>query len=131
MSDPSAPPLAERVLVLAPTARDANRTLAVLAGASVAAVACPDLSALCQAIAAGAGTAVLTQEAVMADQAGALAAVVRAQPPWSDLPLVVLAGGGTDSAAAALVLETLGNVTLLDRPIRIATLVSAVRAALR
>jgi signal transduction histidine kinase len=121
----------ERVLVLAPTARDAARTLEVLSAAAVAAVACPDLGALCRGVAAGAGAAVLTEEVVRADRAGALAAAVRGQPPWSDLPLVVLTGGGADSAAAAVALETLGNVTLLDRPVRVATLVSAVRAALR
>ena len=131
MSEPAAPAAEERVLVLAPTPRDAARTLDVLASAAVAAVACPDLDALCRGMTAGAAAAVLTEEAVLADRAGALAAAVRGQPPWSDLPLVVLTGGGTDSAAAAVALETLGNVTLLDRPVRVATLVSAVRAALR
>ena len=131
MRDPSDPPAEGRVLVLAPTVKDAARTVAVLAGEAVPAAACADLAALCRGVAAGAGAAVLTEDAVAADRAGALAAAVRAQPPWSDVPLVVLAGGGADSAAAVLALETLGNVTLLDRPVRVATLVSAVRAALR
>jgi signal transduction histidine kinase len=121
----------QRVLVLAPTPKDAARTLSVLAGADVEAVACPDLGVLCRGVAAGAGAAILTEEAVMGDRAGTLAAAVREQPSWSDVPLVVLTGGGADSAAAAVALETLGNVTLLDRPVRVATLVSTVRAALR
>src|SRR4051812_46337567 len=127
MSETAAPSVEERVLVLAPTARDAARTLEVLSAAAVAAVACPDLGALCRGVAAGAGAVVLTEEAVRAAGAGGLAAAGRGQPPWSDLPLVVLMGGGADSAAAAVALETLGNVTLLDRPVRVATLVSAVR----
>jgi signal transduction histidine kinase/CheY-like chemotaxis protein len=120
-----------RVLILAPTDRDATLSLAMLAGAGVTAVACRDVDTLCQGLAAGCGAAILTEEAILADRTRCVTAIVRDQPPWSDLPLIVLTGGGTDSHAAALALETLGNVTLLDRPVRVATLVSAVRAALR
>jgi signal transduction histidine kinase len=131
MSSPTDRAAEERVLVLAPTARDATRTVAVLAGASVYACACPNLAAVCREVSAGAGAVVLTEEAVLADPTGTLAAAVRAQPPWSDLPLVILNGGGANAAAAGFAMETLGNVTLLDRPVRVTTLVSAVRAALR
>lgn len=119
------------VLILAPTERDAAVSLAILREAGVAAEACADLPALCRGLAAGAGAAVLTEEAVAGDRAGHLAALVRDQPAWSDFPLVVLTTGGADSPAAILALETLGNVTLLDRPVRVSTLISAVRAALR
>ena len=131
MSDPAGTPAGDRVLVLAPTGKDADRSRSILAGAGVAAVPCPDVAGLCRELAAGAGAAVLTEEAVTGDRDGCLAAAVRDQPPWSDLPLIVLTGGGADSPAAARAFETLGNVTLLDRPVRVATLVSAVRAALR
>ena len=120
-----------RVLVLAPTERDAALSVAVLAGAGVTAVVCTTLDSLCRGLEAGAGAAILTEEAILSDRRGRIAHAVRDQPPWSDLPLIVLMRDGTDSHAAALALETLGNVTLLDRPVRVATLVSAVRAALR
>jgi signal transduction histidine kinase/CheY-like chemotaxis protein len=120
-----------RVLVLAPTERDAALSLSLLEGAGVTAVACPNLDTLCRGLEAGAGAAVLTEEAILADRTNCLATAVHNQPPWSDLPLIVLMGGGTDSHAAGLAMETLGNVTLLDRPVRVATLVCAVRAALR
>ena len=42
-----------------------------------------------------------------------------------------LAGEGADSELALRTLETLGNVTLLERPVRVPALVSAVRASLR
>jgi signal transduction histidine kinase len=86
---------------------------------------------LCRELTAGAGAAVLTGEAVLADADGCVGKVVRGQPPWSDLPLVVLTDGGADSPVAALALETLGNVTLLDRPVRVSTLISTVQSALR
>ena len=55
------------------------------------------------------------------------------QEPWSDFPLIVLTGGVSVSPAGIRLLETirpLGNVTLIERPVRIMTLVSSVRAAL-
>ena len=57
--------------------------------------------------------------------------ILAAQPPWSDLPVLVLTRSGADSAALDEAVRTLGNVTLLERPVRVATLLSAVRTALR
>jgi len=48
-----------------------------------------------------------------------------------DLPILILTHHGADSAAAAHATETLGNVTLLERPTRKTALLSAVRSALR
>ena len=120
-----------RVLVLAPTARDAALSRGVLADADVPCEVCPDLDAVCREMEAGAGAAVVTEEALGGDGETCLSEALGRQPPWSDFPLIVLTGGGADSLAAARALETLGNVTLLERPVRVATLVSAVRAALR
>ena len=57
--------------------------------------------------------------------------VLDAQPPWSDLPVLVLTRPGADSAESGEAVRTLGNVTLLERPVRVATLLSAVRTAMR
>jgi len=124
-------PAEERVLVLAPTERDGGLSRIILAEAGVGVMVCQDLEHLCREMAAGCGAAVLTGEAILRDHRSCLADVVRGQPPWSDLPLIVLTGGGADSPAAAVALETLGNVTLLDRPVRVSTLISIVRSALR
>ena len=63
-----------------------------------------------------------------------LARVLKEQPPWSDLPLIVLSCAG-DSAAITnpwlAELGPLGNVTVIERPVRPATLISVVRAAVR
>src|SRR5919205_695529 len=56
------------------------------------------------------------------------------QPPWSDFPLVVLTGGGESAPGGTDILKSLGdavNVTLVERPTRVITILSAVRAALR
>src|SRR5581483_9556607 len=52
---------------------------------------------------------------------------------WSDVPVLLFAGGpGADMTVRAIrSIETLRNVTLLERPLRLAAVLSSVRAALR
>jgi signal transduction histidine kinase len=76
----------------------------------------------------GAGAVLLAEEAIEPDQ---LVEWLVRQPPWSDLPMLVLARSGADSAAVAQAMDLLGNVTVLERPMRVASLVSALRTALR
>jgi two-component system CheB/CheR fusion protein len=52
------------------------------------------------------------------------------QPGWSDLPIVLLAEQG-DSALAMGSMDLLSNVTVLEQPVRVTTLISALRAALK
>ncbi|HXS83706.1 MAG TPA: PAS domain S-box protein [Methylomirabilota bacterium] len=80
---------------------------------------------------AGAASVLLGEEALTPAFAAALGEVLGRQPSWSDLPILLLTGPGPDSATAAAAVSRLGNVTLFERPVRVASLVSAVRAALR
>ncbi|GEJ57092.1 ATP-binding response regulator [Anaeromyxobacter diazotrophicus] len=124
----------ERLLVLAPTGRDAELALEVLRGAGLEGEACRGMAPLCEALEAGAGAALLAEEVLSPAQAALLTAWVARQPPWSDLPVLIFTsqGGPLDLRGPALArLGTLGNVTLLDRPLRRMMLVSAARAALR
>src|SRR5437660_6475136 len=131
MGEPDRAELEGRVLVLAPTGRDAANTRSVLGKAGVACAVCRDVNELCREIGAGAGAVLLTEEALSLDRASGLAEVLRGQPPWSDLPVVALTRGGPDSPAALRAMDTLGNVILLERPVRVSTLLTAVRTALR
>lgn len=124
----------EAILVLAPTGRDAALAAAVLAEHHLHAVVCRDIEALCAEIDVGAGAALLTEEALMGPEAPHFAEALGRQPPWSDLPVLVFSGGDPSDVAGRRTLAAIapfGNVTLLDRPIRIIALVSALRAALR
>jgi DNA-binding NtrC family response regulator len=132
----SGPELAEdvRVLVLAPYGRDAALAAAMLREAGLDAQACPDLAALEREIGRGAGLAVVAEEALATGDAHALSARLTAQPPWSDLPFVLLtrrAGGPERNPAAMRAMELLGNVSFVERPFHPLTLTSAARAALR
>jgi signal transduction histidine kinase len=121
----------DRVLILAPTGKDARLSQAILAECGVASALCADLDEICRGFQAGAGAALLPEEGLRHGGLSRLVDALRGQPAWSDFPLLVLTGEGADSELALRTLETLGNVTLLERPVRVPALVSAVRAALR
>jgi signal transduction histidine kinase/CheY-like chemotaxis protein len=124
----------ERVLVLAPIGRDAPAATALLGRVGLDADVCADIRELTAGLAAGAGVAVIAAEAFQREPVAPLADWVRSQPAWSDLPFVVLTsqgGAAADPMAPQPLLETLRNVSLLERPLRGVTLVSAIRAALR
>jgi signal transduction histidine kinase len=120
-----------RLLVVAPTARDAALTRNFMAAAGVETTICRNVDEVCQAIEAGAGAVLVTEEALAPAAFGRLRATLDRQPRWSDLPLVVLTRAGSDSPLARQALQLLGNVVLLERPVRTATLISAVQTALR
>ena len=121
--------LNERLLVVLPTVRDAERTVAGLAGAGIAAFACSDLTELCREIRRGAGAALLTEEAVVRDEAGCLKVAMQDQPSWSSFPLIVLAREGRKSID--LPKDGALHMTLVERPLRMVTLRSVVGTALR
>jgi PAS domain S-box-containing protein len=121
----------QRVLVLAPTRKDAALTCAVLDESSIRCFTCDTLADVCREIEIGAGAAILTEESLTPDVVQPLAIVLRNEPAWSELPLLVLTAGGADSPIALHALKMLGNVTLLERPVRFTALVSTVQAALR
>jgi PAS domain-containing protein len=119
----------ERVLVLMPTIADGERMERALAGAAMVCTVCRDLHDLCQQIVRGGGVALLTEEVFDADRNGLLLASLAQQPPWSDFPLLILAREGFEMRRTTI--RESVNATLVERPVRIRSLVSVVRAALR
>ncbi len=80
----------------------------------------------------GAGALLVSAEALTPGTLEPLLAVLAHQPPWSDLPVVALPGDErTSNRWTSGALERLGNVIVLERPVRNAMLLSAVRSALR
>jgi signal transduction histidine kinase/CheY-like chemotaxis protein len=122
----------ETVLVLAPRGRDAVVATELLKRHGIAALSCEHLAALSAAIAAGAGAALVAEEALAGVDLGELEAHLSRQPPWSDFPFVVLANGhkGVRSVRAFETLDRLRNVVLLERPLHAEGMIRAVRSAL-
>jgi len=122
--------LDRRLLLLPPTLKDGTVTQDVLRRAGIETELCSSIRALVIEVQRGAAAVLLPEEAI-ATESRQLTTMLSQQPPWSDLPVLLLTRPGADSAEASLAVSALGNVTLLERPVRLATLVSTVRTALR
>jgi signal transduction histidine kinase len=124
----------ERVLICAPFGRDAALIERELTAVGIAAQVCDSIETLAAGIRDGAGAGLIADEALSPAAVECLRKTLDAQPPWSDFPLVVMTSGGNtthQSRYRLRLLGPLGNVSLLERPLRSATLVSSIQAALR
>jgi signal transduction histidine kinase len=82
----------------------------------------------------GAGAVILTDEILTLPDIAEWTAQIARQPSWSDFPLIILTVAGQvdhESQRKLLLRQPLGNLVLLERPVRPETLVSTVQAALR
>ena len=135
MTDGGREGLDARVLLLTPTGRDADLTGRYLTGAGIAVEVCASMEELCDKFRAGAGAALIAEEALTAENSRRLLEALGEQPAWSDFPLVILTTGGakeeSGDAGAVRSLGDAANVTLVERPTRVITILSAVRSALR
>jgi len=123
----------ERVIIIAPVGQDAEAMAALLQAEGFETQICHGFDESSRQIRDSAGALVLTEEALEPGQGSLLLDVLEAQPPWSELPLIILTSGGEsrrtgllDLAAAAA-----GTVTLLERPISTLTLIRSGQVALR
>lgn len=123
-----------RVLILAPTGRDALLIAETLSSDAMRQAICPNADALLQMLGEGAAAVIVAEEALSRDAVSDIGKWVAGQPPWSDMPFVVLTSRGAprpSTTKRAVELEALGNVTFLERPVRPETVRGAVRAAAR
>ena len=117
-------PAEQRILILAPLGRDGPLAERVIREAGIDAQVCSSIEQLCEEIEQGAAAALLTEEVLGVPQAREFFELLERQPPWSDFPVIVFGSSVASLGKSA-------NVSLLDRPVRIRTMVSAVRGALR
>ncbi|MDQ4075559.1 MAG: HAMP domain-containing histidine kinase [Chloroflexota bacterium] len=126
--------LDERILILAPIGHDAALACQTLCRAGLGAKICLDVEELRDEVAAGTGAILLTQEALSDRLLEQLFEMVQAQPPWSDLPLVILVSRSALTPVLAQLSSMFGhrgNATFLERPVKGATLVNALQVSLR
>jgi len=123
----------ERVLVIAPSGRDANAMADFINSQGFHAQICAGPAEGARLIAEGAGVLVLTDEALKLAGISDLLDILKVQPPWSELPIIILTNGG--ESRVAMLLDTLasaaGSLTLLERPMNSTTLSRSVQVALR
>jgi C4-dicarboxylate-specific signal transduction histidine kinase len=127
----AAEPDAGAALVLAPRGRDAAVICSALREAQIEALEQSNLPELLPNL-SRASVAVIAEEALIHEQRTALAQWIAHQPPWSDFPFILLTFRASSSGPAVQeLMQLLGNVTVLERPLASTSLKSAVRAAMR
>jgi signal transduction histidine kinase len=122
----------ERVIIIAPVGQDAIAIAGLLDAQGFETQICNGSDESRQ-ITDRAGALLLTEEALESPQGSLILDALKAQPPWSELPLIVLTSGGESRRAGLLnfAAAAAGSVTLLERPISTLTLTRSVQVALR
>lgn len=123
-----------RVLVLAPTGRDAELTCEFLQKAAVAAMACRDMFDLTHKIGEGCGAIILAEETLGTTSMQMLTELLSKQPSWSEIPICIITSGGeagSETLRRLKLFSLVGNATVLERPFRPGTLINAMQVALR
>lgn len=123
-----------RVLVVAPTGRDAALLCAAMGRAGVQAVECKSCHEACLEMQHGAAGIIVAEEALTASHIQRFAELFAEQPAWSDFPLILLTLPGAvtpQSQARQLLRAPLTRALELERPIRPETLISTVQSAIR
>lgn len=121
------------VLIAAPIGRDAELMCTQLKAAGIRCETCTDIADLCKRIPSGVAAIIATEEALPPDRVHELAKVVADQPPWSEIPLIILTSAPSfeQKARSFDTLARRTNVTLVDRPVRVKSLISATKSAVR
>ena len=118
------------VLVVPATTADAVAIEKLLRAYALSCRVLPSTAALCDALRGAAGVVVIAEEPLVQDSE-LLVERIRAQEVWSDIPVIVLSRAGLESAALAEIVPRLGNVSVIERPVRMSTLVTLISSSLR
>src|SRR5947209_427054 len=92
---------AECILILTPTARDAELSASFLNSAGLVAKPCRDVFDLSHKMSEGCGAIMLAEEAIGTSSVQVIAEKLSQQPSWSELPVIIITSGG-ESATARL-----------------------------
>lgn len=119
-------------LIFAPRGRDAPVASGLLSEVRINSAICDSLEELVARLGDHASFAVIAEEAIKSADLREMTKWINAQPPWSDLPIIILTQK-IDPAQfhpeTPRLSELLGNVTLLERPFHPLTFVSVAQAA--
>lgn len=122
------------VAILTPTGRDGPMAKDVLATAGIASIVCANMPALCEAIRSGVAAVMVAEEALAPAARVALSQALEAQESWSDIAVIALTAEGQLAVGVSGPVSALAGkaiVTVLERPVRVATLITILSSALR
>ncbi len=123
-----------RILILAPIGRDASASADLLTHAGLTAEVCTSLPELTAEVRRGAAAIFVTEEGLFGKDLHEFVDWLSGQPAWSDLPIVVLTSRHEQTAVVTWrkqLIDALGNVSFMERPVQPITLTSAMQSAVR
>jgi signal transduction histidine kinase len=123
------------VLICAPTGKDGQLLVRSLLNDGVQSANYESVENLTAALDDTAQAMIIAEEALVPRGVEQLFEFLKKQQPWSDITVILLTHSGEDTTQVGSGLVYLfgahGNVSMLERPIRVPTLISAVRSAVR
>jgi signal transduction histidine kinase/CheY-like chemotaxis protein len=124
---------AGRALVLAPTGRDGALSRDMLRSDGIDAQVCDTMDELASTNLEDVGALLVAEEALTPTAIQQLTDVLDRQPPWSDIPLVLVVGADFSSSGVRSmnILGSLRNAMVLERPVRRLILTRTLEIALR
>ncbi len=124
-------PEESRVLLFPATRRDGEAICAFLDREAIECLVCSSAAQVVAGIAQGAAMLVLTDTSLGDAGGRSIVEALLRQPPWSDLPVVLLGKVVDTSPEVENLINRMTNVTVLERPSSSRTLLSAIRTSLR
>jgi two-component system, sensor histidine kinase len=119
------------VLVCGALGEETEALCSTLAAAQIPTVRCADRDAWCLGLSHGPAAAVVDERVITSSTIVDMAEVLAKQPPWSDIPIVVVSDNLDAMSELYRAIGPVANVLVLERPVKDRALVSAVNAALR
>jgi signal transduction histidine kinase len=123
------------VLICAPTGRDGPLLQRYLLKDQIHSICYESIERLAQSLDDSVQAVIIAEEALVPRGVERLFAFLKNQQPWSDVTVILLTNGSEESSQVGSGLVHLfgvhGNVNMLERPVRVPTLISAVRSATR
>jgi signal transduction histidine kinase len=124
-----------QVLLCAPFGKDAEILTEIVSSEGLRVSHCTSLNELADRFSELTDIILLTEEALVSSSLQAIQRTLRKQEPWSDIPIVLLASAGAAPSrwTTGFVSKLAGdaNISILERPVRVPTILSVLRSAKR
>lgn len=121
----------QRVLIHTPIGKDAYHVCKILERAKIEYFVCLTPTEIIQELDKGAAVLLMVEEVLRGDFLKSITQFLQKQKEWSDIPILLLCKRGLDSPDLRAIYLQLGNVTIIERPLQIITLVTTINSALR
>lgn len=123
----------ETILIVAPTGQDGHLAATLLAKSNIEALVLRSVAELCDHLDKPHGGVIIAEEAITRENSELLKQKIASQEAWSDVPLILLTSPrrSNESENIPQQLSVSGNISILERPFRLVTLLRAVKVAIR